>query len=505
MMAPYASPSSCPLRWHIDFTGVVTLVLDQHGTTANLLTDGLVDALADAAEHLHRDRQDITGVLLTSAKPTFMLGTASDTLDHLAHDPHDRSATLGVLRTTLRRLERLGFPVVAAIGGSALGAGFELALACHHRILLEDDGCRVGLPDADAGLLPLAGGVSRSVHRWGSAPALANLLNDDAVYAPRRARALGLVDELAPDTDAMLRQAEAWIAAHPAPVQPWDRIGHRMPPGPAHTRPVASADVSSARATLISTAYRVAAMAGIDAALAIEQKEFGALLAETTTFRIRNRPAAPDRRGDDAADASDAAPEILRGHRSRGTCPTCRQARMDPLPIPAPARLLIAGRSGDGRSFDISEASPSRVAGEPGAVDDFWCTGPQEPGVPAAADAVGPPQGGSIFRMFYVQPDRVWQGGDGDQGEEDVRTRDVLRILGHNAIGGGTADADALGGAGSTTGYFIVLSGTVVCVLGDDEVELGPGDVVVQDRTGHAWSNRTDELAVIGVVLVSGQ
>ncbi|MBB6173380.1 enoyl-CoA hydratase/carnithine racemase [Nocardiopsis mwathae] len=504
MMAASASPPR-PLRWHLDFTGVVTLVLDRHGHGANLLTGGLIDALSDAVDHLHRSREDITGVILTSAKPTFMLGTAPATLERFACDRRGRDAALGTLRTTLRRLERLGVPVVAAIDGSALGAGFELALACHHRIAVEDDGSRVGLPDADAGLLPLAGGVSRVVHRWGPAAALANLLHEDAAYPPRRARALGLVEEIAPDSDALQHQAEAWIAANPDPVQPWDRLGHRMAAAPATpARPAAPHDASTARATLVSTAYRVAAMAGIDAALAIEQEALGALLAESI------RPPHGTERPADTADTAESAESAESapsdapdsgGHRTRFSCRT-RRGRRDLPPLPASARLLIASPGGDGRPAALSEATPARAEGAAGAVDDFWRTGGGERGVPVVVEDSGPPRGGSVFRMFYLQPDRVRREGTG--GRESRQEPDVRRVLG---VGGEAADGGPVGvgpGTDAATGYFIVLAGTVVCVLDGREVELGPGDVLVRDRVDHTWSNRGDEPAVLGVVLVGG-
>ena len=79
-------------------------------------------------------------------------------------------------KAVLRRLETLGKPVVAAINGAALGGGFEIALACHHRVVVDDSKAVVGFPEVQLGLLPGAGGVIRTVRMLGIADALLQLL-----------------------------------------------------------------------------------------------------------------------------------------------------------------------------------------------------------------------------------------------------------------------------------------------------------------------------------------
>ena len=59
------------------------------------------------------------------------------------------SQTVEAIKATLRRLETLGRPVVAAINGAALGGGLEIALACHHRIAVDDAATELGLPEVD--------------------------------------------------------------------------------------------------------------------------------------------------------------------------------------------------------------------------------------------------------------------------------------------------------------------------------------------------------------------
>ena len=80
------------------------------------------------------------------------------------------------IKADLRRLETLGRPVVAAINGAALGGGLEIALACHHRIVVDDPKVDLGLPEATLGLLPGGGGVTRTVRMLGIQSALMDVL-----------------------------------------------------------------------------------------------------------------------------------------------------------------------------------------------------------------------------------------------------------------------------------------------------------------------------------------
>jgi 3-hydroxyacyl-CoA dehydrogenase/enoyl-CoA hydratase/3-hydroxybutyryl-CoA epimerase len=138
---------------------------------------------------------------------------------------------LGTIKRDLRRLETLGRPVVAAINGAALGGGLEIALACHHRVALDAPGTRLGFPEVTLGLLPGAGGVTRTVRMLGLAPALTTWLLTGRRMKPADARDNGLVDEVAGTPEEMLAKAREWIRANPDAAQPWDRPGYRMPGG----------------------------------------------------------------------------------------------------------------------------------------------------------------------------------------------------------------------------------------------------------------------------------
>ena len=165
------------IRYERDSGGVVTLVLDDPGQSANTMNRAYAASMTAAVDRLVAERDTITGVIVTSAKQTFFAG--GDLPEMIKATPADAPALTALLTTIkadLRRLETLGRPVVAAVNGSALGGGLEIALACHHRIALDAPGSRIGFPEVTLGLLPGAGGVTRTVRMLGLAEALPAIL-----------------------------------------------------------------------------------------------------------------------------------------------------------------------------------------------------------------------------------------------------------------------------------------------------------------------------------------
>jgi 3-hydroxyacyl-CoA dehydrogenase/enoyl-CoA hydratase/3-hydroxybutyryl-CoA epimerase len=183
------------------------------------------------------ERANVSGVVLVSAKKTFCVGADLRELRNVV--PGETAETAEFLRAVkaaLRRLEMVGRPVVAALSGAALGGGLEIALACHHRLVLDDPSIQIGLPEVSLGLLPGAGGVVRTVRMLGLRDALANVLLEGTRYSPADAKAIGIVDELVARREDLFPAARAWIVAHPDAAQPWDREGYEMPGGkPAGT------------------------------------------------------------------------------------------------------------------------------------------------------------------------------------------------------------------------------------------------------------------------------
>ncbi|MFE7814172.1 3-hydroxyacyl-CoA dehydrogenase NAD-binding domain-containing protein [Streptomyces sp. NPDC057433] len=238
------------IRWEQDDSGVVTLVLDDPHQSANTMNRAFRDSLAVITDRLEAEKDSIRGVILTSAKKTFFAG--GDLRDLIRVTPETAQDLFDggmAVKRQMRRIETLGKPVVAAINGAALGGGYELALACHHRIALDAPGSRIGCPEVTLGLLPGGGGVVRTVRLLGIADALLKVLLQGTQYSPRRARENGLVDDVADTREELIAKARAFIDANPESAQPWDRPGYRIPGGtPSH--PKFAADLPAFPATL---------------------------------------------------------------------------------------------------------------------------------------------------------------------------------------------------------------------------------------------------------------
>lgn len=225
------------IGWERDADGIVVLTMDDAGKRANTMNDAYIASMAAAVERLEAEKDDITGVVITSAKKSFFAG---GDLDDMTADPGDvdqrdvaRALTdrIDGIKTVLRRLETLGRPVVAAINGAALGGGFEIALHTHHRIAVDLPGTRIGLPEATLGLLPGGGGIVRTVRLMGLDAALSKVLTKGQQHSVAEATELGLVDATVGRIDELVPAAKAWIADNPSAVQPWDVKGFTIPGG----------------------------------------------------------------------------------------------------------------------------------------------------------------------------------------------------------------------------------------------------------------------------------
>ncbi|MFD9871995.1 3-hydroxyacyl-CoA dehydrogenase NAD-binding domain-containing protein [Streptomyces niveus] len=223
---------STTIRWEQDGTGVVTLVLDDPAQSANTMNQAFRTSIAAIAARAEAEKDTIRGIIVTSAKKTFFAGGDLKDMIKLGPDDAQQAFDAGMaVKRALRTIETLGKPVVAAINGAALGGGYEIALACHHRVALDAPGSKIGLPEVTLGLLPAGGGVTRTVRLLGISDALLKVLLQGTQYSPRRALESGLVHEVAATTEEMLDRARAFIDAHPESWQPWDVKGYKIPGG----------------------------------------------------------------------------------------------------------------------------------------------------------------------------------------------------------------------------------------------------------------------------------
>ena len=221
-----------PISVSVDQDGIALITIDCADRPVNVYTPALTAGMSEAVEHVLAN-DAIVGAIITSGKDGFLAGAdLNAVLGRLeAALTQGRSALPGFVAENLfmRRMETGGKPFAAAINGTALGGGLELCLACHYRVLSDAPDTRVGLPEVGVGLLPAGGGTQRLPRLLGIEAALPLLL-DGTPLAPERALALGVVDEIAPCAELVMR-AKRWLLANRGARQPWDRDGYRLPGG----------------------------------------------------------------------------------------------------------------------------------------------------------------------------------------------------------------------------------------------------------------------------------
>ncbi len=244
------------IRWDRDEDGIVVLTLDDPAQSANTMTSAYVESMRAIVARLQAEREQITGVIIASAKQTFFAGGDLNALRRVSREnAREFGEFLSEAKAQLRAIETLGVPVVAAINGAALGGGLEIALAAHHRVIVDDPRAVVGFPEVNLGLLPGAGGVTRTVRMLGIAQALMQvLLQGMKRFTPAEARELGLVDEIVSSADELLPAARRWIAARAAagePIgQPWDTDPKYRIPGGTPSTPSFAANLPAFPANL---------------------------------------------------------------------------------------------------------------------------------------------------------------------------------------------------------------------------------------------------------------
>ena len=284
----------------IDADGIAQVTWDMAGRSMNVITMEVIDELSGIVEKVASDAA-IKGAVVTSGKDTFCGGAdltmlermgdiyanmvRSDGAEAAAGFVFEESRKLSLL---YRRLETCGKPWVCAINGTAMGGGFELALACHYRIVADNPKTRLGLPEIKIGLFPGAGGTTRVARMLQPPDALQFLLKGDQLKTDR-ARVMKLIDAVVPPAD-LIKAAKDWIKAGGKPVAPWDVQGFRLPGGPVYSKagmmtfPAANAiyrretyDNYPAARAILQVVYE-GLLVPFDTALRIESRYFAKIL-----------------------------------------------------------------------------------------------------------------------------------------------------------------------------------------------------------------------------------
>jgi 3-hydroxyacyl-CoA dehydrogenase / enoyl-CoA hydratase / 3-hydroxybutyryl-CoA epimerase len=227
-----------------DGDGIALVTWNEPERTMNVIDAPVMAELSALVEDLTAD-ETVKGVVITSGKETFCAGADLTMLETLSRTfavaaQGEETATAHFfeesrkLSLLYRRIETCGKPWAAAINGTALGGGFELALACHRRIAADNPRTRLGQPEVKIGLLPGAGGTQRIARMLPPSDALQFLLKGEQVQL-NRAKAMKLVDTVVPKGD-LIRTAKEWIKSGGSAKAPWDADGFKLPGGPVYSK-----------------------------------------------------------------------------------------------------------------------------------------------------------------------------------------------------------------------------------------------------------------------------
>jgi 3-hydroxyacyl-CoA dehydrogenase/enoyl-CoA hydratase/3-hydroxybutyryl-CoA epimerase len=230
----------------VDGDGIALVTWNMPDRSMNVFSADVMTELGAIVDQVSADAK-VKGVVVTSGKDTFsggadltMLETMGDTFKQLIKDKGEEAAnkTLfeqsSAMSRTYRKLETSGKPWVAAVNGTAMGGAFELALACHHRVVSDNPKLRLGLPEVKVGLFPGAGGTQRVPRIVPTQDALQMLFRGEALKADK-AKSMKLIDQIVPQ-DKLVETAKAWIKAGGKAKQPWDEDGFKLPNGPVYSK-----------------------------------------------------------------------------------------------------------------------------------------------------------------------------------------------------------------------------------------------------------------------------
>ncbi|MFL0428153.1 3-hydroxyacyl-CoA dehydrogenase NAD-binding domain-containing protein [Moraxella sp. 179-F 1C4 NHS] len=214
-----------------DDDNIVILTIQQ-SRKMNVLDEHFSNDLEKIAQSFVQDK-DSKGLIITSDKDSFIVGADIDQFANI-QSPKQAFDFVEHFKKVLRSLETCGKPIVAALTGTALGGGLEVALGCHYRIAVDQPNAKYGLPEVKLGLLPGGGGTQRLMRLVGMQKAL-ELMTQGTKLTTQAAHQLGIIDAVVTDKTALIEQAKQWIHEHPTAQQPWDAKGFKIPQGNALT------------------------------------------------------------------------------------------------------------------------------------------------------------------------------------------------------------------------------------------------------------------------------
>ncbi len=222
-----------------DAENIATITLDMSGSSTNLMGYNFPELFMPVIDKLKEEyaQNKLKGVIISSAKKSFLAG---GDLQYLFKEQEAKASYKfsKKIQALFSSLETLGVPVVAAINGTALGLGFELALACHCRVVVSDPKISLGHPEVQLGLTPCGGGTIRMMWLVGMEKTF-KILTRSQSYTTKAAKKIGLVDILAEDRQDMNEKAREFIRKNPRIKRPWYNEKCEVPHGNMNSLEVA--------------------------------------------------------------------------------------------------------------------------------------------------------------------------------------------------------------------------------------------------------------------------
>jgi len=290
------------IRYEVDGDGIALLTIDLPNANMNVFNAQLIEDLDACVDKVLAD-DNVKGAVITSGKDAFLAGADLNMLGSAEADQTPEQAFENAFRLNkiFRKMEtgdkdrkvlmKEGTkPFAAAVNGLALGGGFELVLACHHRVISDTPAMQLGFPEVMVGLLPGAGGTQR-LPRLTGIQAAAQAITTGKPYNGQIAMGLGIVQEMVP-TDQVVAKAKEWVKKSPSALAPWDKKGFKYPGGAGAMNPAAVQTFIGANAmaqkqtqhnypavqAILSCLYE-GGVVDFDTAIRIESKYFMKLLS----------------------------------------------------------------------------------------------------------------------------------------------------------------------------------------------------------------------------------
>jgi len=305
---PITDSHSPSPRLHITPSGMGHLVFDAPDRSVNVLTEGVMLHLREVLTQVQSEvaAGRLSSLLLVSTKPSSFIAGAN--IDGIAavRTPEEGRQVAQLGQEIFLALAALPIPTMAAVHGTALGGGLEIALAARYRVVSDHPSTKLGLPEVQLGILPAWGGTTRLPRIIGLAPALDLILSGKTVSG-KEALKLGIADDLLPAT-GFLASAEGllalWAAGTPPPPRKRKLLSRLLEGNPLGRRFILTSAAKSVREKTgghypapirILEVIRESLSLSMERALEKEAEAAGELIASPTSkhlihvFHLRER------------------------------------------------------------------------------------------------------------------------------------------------------------------------------------------------------------------------